>query len=145
MVGMELGGRVGWGRFYSIVAYQPPTDWTWSGRHAESDVMLLTCGWRPVRWRRRPWALDGGVGIGVERLTVRRLDVPDAATHSLFDLGVVAGAVLGRRLGVGPWSVALTGELRWVPTAHELVVPGGSTHRVNIWSAQLGAAIEWAR
>jgi hypothetical protein len=127
---LELGGSLGWRSLILRVGYQLPAEWSFGGRPVEATAIPMLAGWRPALWKRPGWRLRALAGVAVERIALRRLDLPDASWHRFWDVGVTVGATFVLDIGRG-LQLGTAVEATWFPAGQEVEIQDGPTATFN--------------
>ena len=132
-------------RWYSVffrAGYHPEARWDFEGRAMEVASVPLSLGLRPTLWRRSGWRLEGLVAVLAERMTTKRLDVVNAATHGFWDFGAALGVGMTRRV-VGGLEIGLLLEGSWYPAAHTVQIPEGPSAKISKLAVQSSIFVAW--
>lgn len=138
---VEVCAGFGWGPLRLYLAWAPTARWSLEGRPVSLDSLSGTLLWQPTLWARGGWALEAALGLAVERLELRRLDVGGARGHDFWDVGPRAGLRLTRFFG--PTSAALRADGTWSPTARVVQIPQGPSAVLNTVSIGVSLLFGW--
>lgn len=137
----EVAAGLGLGPLRLHLTWAPTARWSFGGRPLAFDSLSGALAFQPTLWARGGWALEGALGVVVERLELRRLDVEGAGRHDFWDLGARAGLRLSRFFG--PVSLGLRADATWSPTAREVQVPQGPAVTFNTLNAAASLLVGW--
>lgn len=125
------------------VGMLPPLVWELEGRPLELASAWLALGWSLPTWRTAVLEVDGRVSAVIERLTVLRLELPDAMTRAVWDAGLDASVALLGPMG-GGWRIGGRLGVRWLATANDVRIPEGPRAPLNAWQCRVGLVVDWA-
>lgn len=142
VLGFEATLRVNFAGLLVEVGGQPVTAWELEGRPLEVTAAWAGLGWSPSLWSGAVLEVEGRLLAVVERLTVLRLEIPDAVTRALWDAGIEAGALVSGPMGDG-WRMGGVLGVRWMGTASGVLIPEGPRAPLNTWQVRVGLAVDW--
>ncbi|MCA9668874.1 MAG: hypothetical protein KC503_24940 [Myxococcales bacterium] len=126
---LQASGAVGWRSLFVGVGYQAPATWRFEGRPVEVAAIPLHAGWRPTLWHSKHWRLSALAALSLERLLLRRLDLPLATTRGHWDVGVGAG--LRFVAALRGFEVGARAGLTWFPSGQRVEIPDGPSTKFN--------------
>ncbi|MBI5545248.1 MAG: hypothetical protein HY901_15265 [Deltaproteobacteria bacterium] len=133
VAGWEVGGALAWQQLYVSAGYTFPLRWSLGPSPIDVRAVTVAAGWRPTLWRAADAELRLSLAAMVDRLELRRLDVPGAAAHDQWDAGPALGAEVSY-LFLGAVRVSLAVDGAWLPTGHLVEIPGGASGTLNKFS-----------
>jgi hypothetical protein len=141
MLGVEVGAGVAWRSLLARASYQPPVRWDLEGRPIDVAGMALTAGYRPAAYRRGAWRIGPSLAVILERVTVQRADLQDAAVHPYWDPGVAVGGAITRDIaGVLRMTVHVEASRSFGRTVR---VPDGPEAAFNRLGARAALSFAW--
>ncbi len=143
VLGLEAALRIeAWDVSLEVGAL-PPLVWELDGRPLELSSAWMALGWSLPVWRTASLEVDGRISGVIERLTVLRLELPDAMTRAVWDAGLDASVAAMGPMGDG-WRIGGRLGLRWLATANDVRIPEGPRAALNVWQCRLGLVVDWA-
>lgn len=138
----EYGARVRWGIVELGASFTPRTVWSLGG----VPVALATGGAGLGAYRDfLGWGtLAGGLqaSFAGELVSLRRLDVPDAAAAQYLEVGLCAGAHGSYRLGA--FGLELRLEYILNATARQIEISGGPQETLDLMGVRASLGLFWS-
>ena len=138
------GASLAWRWLFVRAGGEPEAAWSLAGRPVALSALVAEAGARVPLVGRGRFRLDGVATLLVERIVLRRQDVPDAAAHGYFEAGAALGglAVFAPR----PWlRLAMGVDAGFRPTRRQIDVPDGPSATLDTWSLRgiSGIGLAW--
>jgi hypothetical protein len=140
-LGVELGAGLTWRALFASTTFQLPGRWELEGRPIEIDAVTLTAGYRPVLYRMDVWQIQLGLAANIERLSLQRLDLDDARSHSYWDPGLAVGGAITR--DVGGWLRVRLQLEACRQLGRTVRIPGGPDAAFNHLGGRAALSLAW--